>query len=246
MEEKAFMPDPVLWLLHLFYPRECVHCGRLLEYRNREYLCPACRPLLFPIKDAVCEKCGRPLEGEVLPPVECPPCREKAPAFRRARAAFLLTGAGKSLVLGYKYGRNPYLSGTAVSLLHGAFLARFRRPDYDFILPVPLHPRKERERGFNQSALLAAGLGRRTGIRLAGKGLIRDRYTGTQTRLSRKERQKNVRGAFRVLSVDRFRGRSLLLIDDVYTTGATVNECAKVLVKAGAKNVDVLTLARAV
>ncbi|MFH1038322.1 MAG: ComF family protein [PVC group bacterium] len=240
------MPESLLWLLHFFFPKECVHCGRLLDYRNREYLCPACLPFLFLITGPVCGRCGRPLEGEVLPPAECSSCRKNPPPFRRARAAFLLRGAGKSLVLGYKYSRNPYLSAAAAERLHAVFSARYRRSDYDGVLAVPLHPRKARERGFNQSALLAAGLSRRTGIRLERKGLIRERYTGTQTRLSRKEREKNVRGAFRVVDPARFRDRSLLLIDDVHTTGATVSACAEVLMKAGAERVDVLTLARAV
>ena len=236
----------LLGLLHLFFPKECVHCGRLLNSRNREYLCPACRQMIYLISDSICDRCGRPLEGEIIPPVECSSCREDPPSFCRARSSFLLAGAGKSLVLTYKYSRNPYLSDPAINWLFTAGEESYDWSDYDRIIPVPLHPRKSRERGFNQSGLLAAGLSRRTGINLSRGGLIRTRYTGTQTRLSRKERRENVRGAFRVTGRAGFERKTLLLIDDVYTTGATVSECARALMKAGAERVDVLTLARAV
>lgn len=239
-------PKSLLWLLHLFFPKECVHCGRSLDYRNLEYLCPVCRQLVSPILDAICDRCGCPLDGEIIPPVECPSCRKTPPFFHRTRSAVLFAGAGKSLVLKYKYSRNPYLSAPSIRWLLRAGEGNYNWSDYDHVISVPLHPRKARERGFNQSGVLAAGLSRRTGINFSRKGLVRTRYTSTQTRLSRKERRENVKGAFRVTGNACFFRKRLLLIDDVYTTGATVNECARVLMKAGAEMVDVLTLARAV
>ena len=246
MKMQRVSQKSLLRILHLFFPKECVHCGRLLNYRNREYLCPACRQLISLISDSICDRCGLPLEGEITPPVECSSCREDPPFFYRARSSFLLAGAGKSLVLTYKYSQNPYLSDPAINWLFTTGEESYDWSDYDRIIPVPLHHRKSRERGFNQSGLLAAGLSRRTGIKLSRRGLVRIRYTSTQTRLSRKSRRENVKGAFRVTGNACFLRKRLLLIDDVYTTGATVNECARVLMKAGAKMVDVLTLARAV
>jgi ComF family protein len=235
----------ILWILHLLFPKECVHCGRLLDYRNREYLCSVCRELITPICPPLCDQCGRPLPGEIEYQFNCSDCRENPPRFRRARSAFLLTGPGKSLVLKYKYSSNPYLSAPAINRLIKTGREEYCWSDYDLIVPVPLHPRKARERGFNQSGVLSGGLNRRTGIKLSRKTLVRTRYTKTQTRLSRQERQNNVKGAFRVSNRADLSGKSILLVDDVFTTGATVNECARMLIKAGVVEIDVLTLARA-
>jgi len=245
MKLQIMPPKGVLWFLHLFFPKECVHCEKLLDYRNREFLCPACTKLITPIQYPLCDQCGRPLSGEMEYSIICSDCRENPPRFRRARSAFILTGAGKSMVLRYKYSSNPYLSNPAIDRFFQTGREEYRWSDYDLIIPVPLHPRKARERGFNQSGVLSAGLSRRTGIEFLKRGLIRTRYTRTQTRLSRKERMKNVKGVFRVSTGAGLSGKSVLLVDDVYTTGATVNECTGVLITAGAAAVDVLTLARA-
>ncbi len=252
MGETRFVPSikmnlsAILWLGHLFFPRECVHCGVLLDYRNRDYLCPGCREQLETVGEPVCDCCGRSLAGPARLRPTCPACRKNPPAFRRARSAVLFSGAGQSLVKAYKYSANPYLSGPVLELLAAGWERWYGETEYHRIVPVPLHPRKVRERGFDQSAILAAGLSRRTGIPGDRKSLVRIRYTGTQTRLSRRARRENIRGAFRVRGAERVRGASILLVDDVYTTGATVGECAAALRAAGAETVDVLTVARAV
>ena len=236
----------ILWLAHFFFPRECVHCGVLLDFRNRDYLCAGCRALLKPMEEPVCERCGVPPEIPARNPAPCPDCRDCPPAYRRARSALFFSGPGGSLVRAYKYSSNPYLAGACLRLLLAGGDRWYDWEKYDRVVPVPLHPRKTRERGFDQAVVLAAGLTRKTGIPLDRKSLVRIRYTGTQTRLDRKARMENIQGAFLVTGEDRVRGASILLIDDVHTTGATVNECAETLMKAGAENVDVLTLARAV
>jgi ComF family protein len=185
------------------------------------------------------------LYGEITPPVVCFSCREDPPFFDRARSAFILEESGRQFVWQFKYHQCPYLSAPAVRWLKEAGDRFYRWLDYDCIVPVPLHPRKKRERGFNQSKLLARGLSRRSGVSLPGKKLLRHRYTRTQTRLKLRERIRNVQGAFRVVDQGWLREKSILLVDDVYTTGATVNECARVLKEDGALRVDVLTLARA-
>ena len=245
MNIRQVSQNSLLLFLHLFFPKECVHCGRILDYGNRGYLCLDCDKLITPIRQPFCEQCGSPRTGEIEYSFKCPACRENPPRFRRARSAFFLTGAGKSLILKYKYSSNPYLSSPAIDRIIKAGGDEYRWSDYDLIVPVPLHPRKARERGFNQSGVLAHGLSRRTGIKLLRNGLVRTRYTRTQTRLSRKDRQENVKGAFRISERAEINGKSVLLVDDVYTTAATVNECAEVLIGAGALMVDVLTLARA-
>jgi ComF family protein len=131
----------------------------------------------------------------------------------------------------------------------GSFLVEYRDPEFpfsdlDLILPVPLHPGRLRQRGFNQSLLLARYFGRKHSIPLDFTALQRSRPTPPQTQLSGSQRQTNVRGAFQVRRPEGVSEKRILLIDDVFTTGATVRECAKVLLGAGAKQVDVLTLAR--
>jgi len=131
----------------------------------------------------------------------------------------------------------------------GALLADYADPEFpfsavDLIIPVPLHPRRLRERGFNQSLLLARQVGKRRSIPLNFTALHRTRQTQPQTQLSGAERRKNVRGAFEVRQAEVVGGKRILLVDDVFTTGATVQECASVLGEAGASEVHVLTLAR--
>ena len=116
----------------------------------------------------------------------------------------------------------------------------------DLLVPVPLHVKRLRERGFNQAHLLIRRWAKQEGIPFDGLTLSRSRWTAPQTGLSRSERRKNIKGAFSIRHPERIKGRKIVLVDDVYTTGATVNECARVLMKAGAEFVDVLTLARAV
>ena len=126
----------------------------------------------------------------------------------------------------------------------GACRPWFRTSDLDLVIPVPLHPRRLRWRGFNQAVVLGREVGRRWGIGLDPFILIRKTETPPQTTLSLKERKPNVRGAFAVAPRRTVEGMRLLLVDDVYTSGATVNECARVLVRSGAREVQVLTLGR--
>jgi len=240
------MENLILWSLNLFFPKECVSCGRTLSYQNRDFLCPDCARFLFRVGAAVCEKCGRRLPGEITPPIICGACVTSPLAFDRARSSLLLEGTGQDFVAAFKYGESPHLAEPAGRWMKDAGDTYYRWSDYDLIVPVPLHHRKKRERGFNQSELLGRRLSRLTGIAFSRRKLIRCRYTRTQTRLNPKERKMNVRGAFRVSDGKYFGRKKLLLIDDVYTTGATVNECSLTLKKAGASRVDILTLARAI
>jgi len=237
---------PLLWLLNLLFPKECAACGVSLAFDNPDYLCSACLGGLVRIAPPFCSVCGRPICGAVRPPVVCRRCRAEAPSYDRARAAFVFQGPAHTFVLKYKYGSCPYLASPAVRWMKAAGDGALSWGDYDRLVAVPLHHRKARERGFNQSFLLAGGLSRLCGVTLDRRHLRRRRYTETQTRLDLAARGRNIRGAFRVSEPGYFRGRSILLVDDVLTTGFTVNECARVLKDDGAKRVDVLTLARAV
>jgi ComF family protein len=145
-----------------------------------------------------------------------------------------------------KYGRHTSLSQPLSALVRKTFFESWDGTTVDLLIPVPLHLKRLRQRGFNQAHLLIRGWAKQDGMAFDGLTLSRSRWTEPQTALSRKERKKNIRGAFVVKHPERIRGKKIVLVDDVYTTGSTVNECARVLIKAGAAFVDVLTLARAI
>lgn len=233
------------WLLNLVFPKECICCERALSPESRTYLCPDCARRLVWIKNPVCQVCGKPFPGLFPAPETCVSCRDDPPDFDRARSAWLLRESGQKWIHAFKYRQSLYLAPAAADWLKEAGDRFLRWADYDGILAVPLHHRKARERGYNQSGLLAAGLSRRTKIPVIKRALIRTRYTRTQTFLNREERRRNVKGAFKLRNQKKVEGKRLLILDDVFTTGATLNECARVLKRAGARRVDALTLARA-
>jgi ComF family protein len=170
----------------------------------------------------------------------------KKPHFLLARSATLYARdeALRDILLLFKHGRRIAVGRHLGRLMAERAMALFGLSGIDTIIPVPLHPSRKRERGFNQAYILAKVLSRRYDVPVLKGGLDRIRPTPPQTG-KRRERIRNVRGAFQVRRPDRIHGRSILLVDDVFTTGATVNECAKVLMKAGAQVVWVYTLARA-
>ena len=232
-------------LLDWFYPPHCYHCGLpLARFRNR-MLCPECVRHLEKgrLIGPLCVVCGLPLPGSDGTE-ECLSCRALHPPFFRARAFFPYSGPAASIVRSYKYHGNYFLGPRLMRWV----LERHGVPPgvegYDVLVPVPLHPRRHRERGYNQSTLLARVLARHSGRPLLPRALRRTRHTDQQALLPRPERRENVRGAFSP-GPQEVAGKDLLLIDDVMTTGATAGECAAVLRRAGANNVSVLTLVSA-
>jgi ComF family protein len=146
----------------------------------------------------------------------------------------------------FKYGKRASLSHPLAALARQAFFRFWDTDTIDLLVPVPLHLKRLRERGFNQAHLLIRRWAKLDQIPSDGLVLSRTRWTEPQTALSPKERQKNIKGAFAVENPEKIKGQRIVLVDDVYTTGSTVNECARVLMAAGAETVDVLILARAV
>lgn len=174
----------------------------------------------------------------------CGECLRKRRPFRQARALALYEGPIMEAIHRMKYQGRAGLVDLLSALLIEHLPDMGFSGDWDLLAPVPLHPVKLRERGFNQSALLAIGLGKALGIPVDPFSLRKIRPTPPQVGLTMKERMKNVMGAFQVKDKNSFNKKIVLLIDDVLTTGATVSECSRVLKRAGAKCVDVLTLAR--
>jgi ComF family protein len=173
-------------------------------------------------------------------------CLTERRYFRKARAFGVYEGTLMEAIHRLKYGGKTALSGPLGALAKEAFYQFWEVGTIDLLLPVPLHIKRLRERGFNQAHLINKKWASVEGIPFDGFTLSRSRWTEPQTSLSRAERRKNVKGAFSLRRPDRVKGKRILLVDDVFTTGATANECARVLLKAGGRWVDVLTLARTV
>lgn len=234
--------------IDLLFPAFCPLCQVRLDEQRRDPLCGSCWDRLERLRPPYCRTCGRPLPsfdpGRPPEGSRCEPCRRRPPPFAYARAATLYGERVREAVHALKFGGKTALARPLGDLMAEAAPAMLRVEAVDCLVPVPLHPGREVERGFNQSALLARRLSRRWGVPLEPRALRRRRSTLPQTDLDAASRRANVRGAFAVARPAAVGGRHVLLIDDVYTTGATTAECAGALLGAGAKVVGVLTLSR--
>ena len=225
-------------------PPRCLSCGIVVE--DAGTLCGTCWTGLTILSPPCCACCGFPFPYAVSDGTLCVSCSQARPVFDRARAVFRYDDASRPLVLGFKHADETHAAPA-----YGRWLARAGSEliaEADLIAPVPLHRWRLLMRRYNQSALLAAVVARIGGRRLAVDLLVRRRHTPRQGRLSRLGRHRNVRGAFALHPSwqDELPGKRVLLVDDVLTTGATVEECGRVLRRHGAVGVDVLTLARVV
>jgi ComF family protein len=174
----------------------------------------------------------------------CSVCEAARPCFDKARAAGRFHGVLREQLHQFKYARALWLKHDLTDLLFGCLMAQFTPENVDVVVPVPLHPVRLRERSYNQAALLSQALAQRMGRRFDARSLARIRKTDSQTQFDAAHRRMNILGAFDVVRPEWVRGRCVLLIDDVMTTGATLNECARVLKKAGVRTVWGLTVAR--
>ena len=228
--------------LDILYPRVCAVCVRPAE--GGHYICWDCLAEIPFIRDPYCSLCGDPFEGAVEHDFVCSWCLKHKPAFDLARSAVRYRGPIGKLLQQYKYNNATHLSYDLCLLLAGCVRAHLLSDGIDAIAYVPLHPRKARARSYNQARLLAEHLSRRLKVPIERNALRRVRWTSTQTRLSAEARRANVIGAFHSPIPDWVEGRRWLLIDDVMTTGATVDACARVLKEHGARRVVVATVAR--
>ena len=231
-------------MLHVLLPRTCAHCKEDLHYLDGRPLCPACRGELEPITGLSCRKCGLPLVsgGEY-----CFNCRGRKGEKLKTdmvRSAFAFNPELRSLIHAFKYRGRKDLAEPLGMELSAAYDRNPELRDYNFILGVPLFREKERERGFNQSELLAGVLARERHLFPLTGAVERVRNTPSQTGLTKEERRENVKEAFKVVHPELVRGRRILIVDDVATTLATAGELAVALGKAGAAGTAVLTLAR--
>lgn len=230
-------------LLDLVYPRTCSGCGVSLGADAR-HVCWNCRAGLRTIAPPHCALCGNPLEGRADHAYVCYHCTQMKPAFDLARSAVRFEGVAATLIHQFKYHGALWLQDDLADLLEACVRVHYAADPADAVCAVPLFAARQRERGYNQARVLAMALAVRLGLPCWTRAVARVRATETQTHLTARERLSNVKGAFRVRQADRIRGRRLLLVDDVMTTGATTSECARALKEAGAALVHVVTLAR--
>lgn len=191
-----------------------------------------------------CTVCGDPVAGDIQHDYVCFSCSRETPSFSRARSAVRYEGVVGDALRSLKYNNGLWVVEDLTELLFACVRAEYPGVEFDIITSVPLFPPRRRARGFNQSALLGKALGRRLQLPFREGLLRRVRSTASQTDLTASQRAANVCGAFRVGLFARPAGRRILLVDDVMTTGATVNACAKALRQGGADSVHVITVAR--
>jgi ComF family protein len=230
-------------MFDMLYPRNCIQCG-VSSPEPFRHICWDCFSDTPKIEPPFCALCGDPVAGSIQHDYTCFACAREKPAFERARSAVRYEGAVGNAVRDLKYKHALWLVKDLAELLFTCLRAEYPDVHFDRITSVPLHPSHRRERGFNQSAVLGAALSRQLDVPFSEKLLRRVRPTVSQTGLTAPQRAANVCGAFRVGLFARLAGLRILLVDDVMTTGATVNACAKALRQGGVASVHVITVAR--
>lgn len=262
------------------FPSKCIACGSFFRFsgKNRPlylngsspgtfepeeitfekvmapFLCVECLGGFLPAESPVCSMCGYVFKSSEGEDHLCGKCMELPKCFGKARAAGLYYGTFMEVIHSLKYKGKLQLAGPLEMFLFSILMRHWSINEFDLIVPVPLHFKRFRERGFNQAYVLVKNLANLAdifmpepgGLKIGRDVLERIRYTEPQTGLGKERRMKNIKGAFAVKDASAVRGKRVLLVDDVYTTGATADECAKALFESGANSVDVLTLARAV
>lgn len=235
-------------LLDFLLPPRCRLCEARTAGEPIPWVCQRCWLAIDYITAPTCYQCGQPFaappEGIASSIHRCGACLLHPPPYERARAVGLYCGVLRGAIHAMKYQRIYGLVEPLAALLYAQFAFHWGTQAPDALVPIPLHRHRLREREFDQAYALAACLSRDTGIPLWPDILVRHRSTASQVGLNAEQRRRNVRGAFTLRDAQSCQEKTLLLIDDVYTTGATVQECARLFRRAGAARVEVYALAR--
>lgn len=227
----------------LIWPPRCALCGEFIG-PDLAGFCPQCQASFRTVSFPICHICGKPLP-EISRPAGniCGFCIESGPRYDRSRLYVRYEGAIAEVLKDFKFQRKRSMLPALSAYMVTCYEMFYEGQSFDMVLPVPLHRRRLHSRGFNQAADLARPIAKRQGCGVQYNVLERTRDTIPQYGLSVSQREKNVKGAFRVSRPQEVKEKSVLLVDDIMTTGTTVNECARVLRKAGAAHVCVLCLA---
>ncbi len=229
-------------LLGLVFPPTCIHCGTLLA-THQTGVCSTCKSRIRLIPGPHCPTCGR---THLLPPHGCEACRGEHFFFDRAYACSAYDGAMKKLLQAYKFHGQKTLCYFFADLLEQFATQHLALKSIDSIAAVPMNPRQQRDRGFNQASLLGSALGKKLHKPFLPSALVCHKNLIPQSSLGKSERKRHVEGAFEVKKDISIGQKNILLIDDILTTGHTASECARALKKAGASHVIVLTVARGI
>lgn len=247
---RALLRQVIETALMFLYPAQCRGtCDTPLGLEPVPYFCSACWTQMQFVEPPWCEMCGTPLlsasssdadESEV-----CDACAKAPPRYGKLRTIAFYEETLQQAIHLFKFEKRTALAKPLIQLMLAHLPDDCRIEDYDFILPIPIHKKRMRERGFNQSILLAEGIAKAKGVPIATDIFVRDKNTKAQSSLAGREaRQENIIDAFKLRKPKSVFGKRLLLIDDVFTTGATIREAVKELWNAGPGEIDVLTLAR--
>ena len=214
----------------------CSACGKELLSHIRGGLCPECEKTSVKLGTDICGKCGRVLANEAE---FCDTCIRNERAFVRARSCYVYEGAPKKFVYRLKFGGRRYLAAFIAEAMVDRYLdCGF---ECDCVVAVPLSAKRKRKRGYNQAELIAEELSSRLKLPLIDGALVKTKENKPQTKLTKREREENVRGVYEVTSPEAFKGWRVLVVDDVMTTGATLGEVSRILYKAKARSVEALT-----
>jgi ComF family protein len=247
-ENKVFLVSAIrdifLGFLDVLYPRHCFACDKSLHEEQNTYICENCLEMIETTNAKRCSKCGLKLgPGITSSSKGCPECKNTKLRFEKSFFVSDNMEPVRTLIHQFKYKKHMCLAAPLGSLLTN-LLYQKNICEIDLVVPVPLHWRKKQERGFNQSELMAKKICKKLSIPISINNLHRVKNTLSQTQLSRIQRHKNVKGAFKVKNPEKFYQKNILLVDDVLTTGMTASECAKSLENAGTNKVFLIALAR--
>ena len=221
------------------YPAECRVCKEFLGATTIPYICDTCWQDIHFVEPPWCDICGMPNINGL-----CDACAITPPRYGKLRSIAFYQTTLQQAIHSFKFEKKKVLARHLIQLINTRIPSDCRIAEYDFILPVPIHKKRQQERGFNQATLLANGIAKTEGVPVLRDTLVRHRHTVAQSSLDREARQQNLIGAFTIRNRDIIRGKRLLIFDDVFTTGATIREAVSELWTADPAEVDVLTLAR--
>ena len=231
-------------VLHILFPNTCYACRRDLALGQKEPLCENCLKQIKKVGPLYCRRCGKPLPDGGAHCYQCRGTEARQFKCKIIRSASVFGPQIRALVHAFKYADQSYLSDFLSDMMCRYFSDYTELSETELIIPVPLHVKKVKKRGYNQAELLAESLAKKLSLPLAKQVLKRVRNTPSQTKLGREERLKNMSNAFECINGEKIKGKVVLLIDDVATTGATLEGCAVALKKAGVKKVMAYTFAR--
>lgn len=224
------------FLLTFIYPKTCMSCNTLLNYNTKIELCDNCAKDFNPYRGNRCITCDRPIDNTG----ECSICKSEKIYFEKGYCVYPYAGAVRNTILNFKF-KNMALYYTYLGSKMTEYYFEYIMESYDYITAVPIHKKKLKLRGYNQAELLAEYISEQINIPYCTI-LKRTVNTKPQNALSKKERVTNIKNAFSLIDNIDIKNKSILIVDDIFTTGTTINECCKVLKKAGAFKVDFLSL----